>query len=129
MKPVICDRLYVHADHQNQCVATAICDALEQTAPGNITTHASITARPFFEKRGYKVIKEQQVERQGFFSQTSVMEKEMTPDDWKKLWTKEEEAAHIHGWDFSHIHDRYSEEDRPSPGTMKKLSAGILIKI
>ena len=104
------DRLYVHADHQNQCVATAICDALEQTAPGNITTHASITARPFFEKRGYKVIKEQQVERQGIFLTNFVMEKEMTPDDWKKLWTKEEEAAHIHGWDFSHIHDRYSEE-------------------
>lgn len=104
------DRLYVHADHQNQCVATAICDALEQTAPGNITTHASITARPFFEKRGYKIIKEQQVERQGIFLTNFVMEKEMTPDDWKKLWTKEEEAAHIHGWDFSHIHDRYSEE-------------------
>lgn len=104
------DRLYVHADHQNQCVATAICDALEQTAPGNITTHASITARPFFEKRGYKIIKEQQVERQGIFLTNFIMEKEMTPDDWKKLWTKEEEAAHIHGWDFSHIHDRYSEE-------------------
>lgn len=104
------DRLYVHADHQNQCVATAICDALEQTAPGNITTHASITARPFFEKRGYKVIKEQQVERQGIFLTNFVMEKEMTPDERKKLWKKEEETAHIHGWDFSHIHDRYSEE-------------------
>lgn len=104
------DRLYVHADYQNQGVATAICDALEQTARGNITTHASITARPFFEKRGYKIIKEQQVERQGIFLTNFVMEKEMTPDDWKKLWTKEEEAAHIHGWDFSHIHDRYSEE-------------------
>lgn len=104
------DRLYVHANHQNQCVATAICDALEQTAPGNITTHASITARPFFEKRGYKVIKEQQVERQGIFLTNFVMEKEMTPNERKKLWKKEEETAHIHGWDFSHIHDRYSEE-------------------
>lgn len=104
------DRLYVHADYQNQGVATAICDALEQTARGNITTHASITARPFFEKRGYKIIKEQQVERQGIFLTNFVMKKEMTPDDWKKLWTKEEEAAHIHGWDFFHIHDRYSEE-------------------
>lgn len=79
------DRLYVHADHQNQGVATAICDALEQTAPGNITTHASITARPFFEKRGYKVIKEQLVERQGIFLTNFVMEKEMTPDERKKL--------------------------------------------
>ena len=79
------DRLYVHADHQNQGVATAICDALEQTAPGNITTHASITARPFFEKRRYKVIKEQLVERQGIFLTNFVMEKEMTPDEGKNF--------------------------------------------
>lgn len=31
----------------------------------SIITDASITARPFFEKRGYKVIKEQQVELRG----------------------------------------------------------------
>lgn len=104
------DRLYVHADYQKQGVATAICDALEQTARGNVTTHASITARPFFEKRGYKVIKEQQVERHGILLTNFVMEKEMTPDARKNLWKKEEEVAHIHGWDFSHIHDRYSEE-------------------
>ena len=24
-------------------------------------------------------------------------------------WLAEEQAAHIHGWDFSHIHDRYEE--------------------
>ena len=28
-----------------------------------VTTHASITAKPFFRKRGYRVVKEQQVER------------------------------------------------------------------
>ena len=83
--PVSYTHLYVHADHQNQGVATAICDALEQTAPGNITTHASITARPFFEKRGYKVIKEQLVERQGIFLTNFVMEKEMTPDEGKNF--------------------------------------------
>ena len=121
------DRLYVHADHQNQCVATAICDALEQTAPGNITTHASITARPFFEKRGYKVIKEQQVERQRIFLTNFVMEKEMTPDERKKLWKKEEETAHIHGWDFSHIHNRYREED-DLPWDYKKIICQYLNK-
>lgn len=26
-------------------------------------------------------------------------------------WLAEERSAHIHGWDFSHIHDRYQEED------------------
>lgn len=64
------DRLFVHAEHQRKGIATAICDQLEQAVPGKITTHASITAKPFFEKRGYKVIKKQEVERQGIFSRT-----------------------------------------------------------
>ena len=29
----------------------------------------------------------------------------------KNKWLEEEQCAHIHGWDFSHIHGRYSEED------------------
>lgn len=29
---------------------------------------------------------------------------------WKTLWQQEEDAAQIHGWDFSHIHGRYQEE-------------------
>lgn len=70
------DRLYVHADYQGKGIATAICNQLEQAVQGNIVTHASITARPFFEKRGYKVIKEQKVERQGIFLINYVMEKE-----------------------------------------------------
>ena len=61
------DRLFVHADYQGRGIVTAICNQLEQAVPGRITTHASITAKPFFEKRGYKVIKEQKVERQGIF--------------------------------------------------------------
>lgn len=70
------DRLYVHSDYQGKRVATAICEQLEQAAQGSIVTHASITARPFFENRGYKVVKEQQVERQGIFLTNFVMEKE-----------------------------------------------------
>ena len=27
-----------------------------------------------------------------------------------KRWKAEEEIAHIHGWDFSHIEGRYMEE-------------------
>lgn len=38
------DRLYVHADYQDRGVATHICNRLEQEVPGNIVTHASITA-------------------------------------------------------------------------------------
>lgn len=70
------DRLFVHADYQRKGIATSICNQLEQLVEGNITTHASITARPFFEKRGYKVVKEQQVERQGIFLTNYVMAKE-----------------------------------------------------
>lgn len=29
----------------------------------------------------------------------------------KSIWKQEEEIAHIHGWDFSHIHGRYEEEN------------------
>ena len=29
----------------------------------------------------------------------------------REIWKKEEEAAHIHGWDFSHINGRYEEEN------------------
>ena len=29
----------------------------------------------------------------------------------RKEWEAEEKVAHIHGWDFSHIHGRYEEED------------------
>ena len=69
------DRLYVHADYQGRGIATAICNKLEQSVSGKIVTHASVTAKPFFEKRGYKVIKEQRVERQGVFLTNYVMEK------------------------------------------------------
>lgn len=69
------DRLYVHKDYQRKGIATAICNELEQTIQGKITTHASITAKPFFEKRGYKALKEQSVERQGIVLINYVMEK------------------------------------------------------
>ena len=70
------DRLYVHKDHQRQGVATAICDALEQNAQDTeITTHASITARPFFEKRGYSVVRAQQVERRGVWLTNFIMKR------------------------------------------------------
>lgn len=70
------DRLYVHAAYQRQGVASAICQRLEEAVPGNIVTHASITARPFFEQRGYRMVKEQQVERQGIPLTNFVMQKE-----------------------------------------------------
>lgn len=70
------DRLYVHSDRQRMGIATAICNRLEQVVSGTIITHASITARPFFDKRGYVVVKEQQIERQGIYLINYVMLKE-----------------------------------------------------
>jgi len=58
------DLLFVHKDYQNQGVATALCNELEM-GYSVIKTYASITAKPFFEKRGYVVVNEQEVERSG----------------------------------------------------------------
>ena len=70
------DRLYVHKDYQGQGIATAICDELEGAYEvEKITTHASITAKPFFLGRGYRVVREQQVLRQGIALTNFVMEK------------------------------------------------------
>ena len=35
----------------------------------------------------------------------------MTAEELKKTWKDEEDCAFIKGWDFSHIHGRYEEED------------------
>ena len=70
------DHLFVHADYQGIGIATLICNQLEQAVQGKIITHASITAKPFFEKRGYKVVEKQNVQRQGVFLTNYIMEKE-----------------------------------------------------
>lgn len=70
------DRLYVHRDHQGRGIATALCDSLEAgCGVPCFTTHASLTARPFFEGRGYRVVRTQQVERRGVLLPNFVMEK------------------------------------------------------
>lgn len=71
------NRLFVHRDYQGIGIATAICDKLETTVDvSKIVTEASITARPFFEKRGYILICEQQVERNGMKLTNYLMEKD-----------------------------------------------------
>ncbi len=70
------DRLYVHKDFQRKGIASAICTELENHInSGKITTAASITARPFFEKRGYITVRAQLVKRHGIFLKNFVMEK------------------------------------------------------
>ena len=69
------DMLYVHKDFQGQGIASKICDLLEKGF-SEITVHASITAKGFFENRGYSVIKEQSVLRSGVFLTNFVMKKQ-----------------------------------------------------
>lgn len=76
------DKLYVHKDFLRRGIGSAICDMLEQNFwEGKITVHASITARPFFASRGYALIKEQTVVRNGIHLTNFVMEKECSMFD------------------------------------------------
>ena len=65
------DCLYTHKDYQRIGVATLIAEDIEKyffrEGIQIITTDASITAKPFFEKRGYIVQKRQNVECRGQF--------------------------------------------------------------
>jgi putative acetyltransferase len=72
------DLLYVHRDWQRRGVAAALCDFLETLYPvDRVTVHASKTARPFFEARGYRVLETRQAERQGQSLTNYLMEKEL----------------------------------------------------
>ncbi|WNG45350.1 GNAT family N-acetyltransferase [Archangium minus] len=59
------DMLFVHADHQGRGVAAALFDHILARAKaaglGRLYTEASLTARPFFERRGFTLIAAQDV--------------------------------------------------------------------
>lgn len=63
------DYLYVDKDFQRRGIGSALLKILEDEARtlklSHITTHASLVAKPLFEKYGFKVVKEQQVLRNG----------------------------------------------------------------
>lgn len=69
-------RLYVHKDYQGLGIGKALCDAAENavTVP-KYTLHSSITARPFYEKRGYRTVEMRQMERKDQLLTIYVMEK------------------------------------------------------
>lgn len=70
------DRLFVHKNHLHEGIATAICDELESSVNvKKVTTYSSITAKPFFEKRGYRVIQENTVVRNEIPLTNFLMEK------------------------------------------------------
>ena len=69
------DRLYVRWDRQRRGIGAALCGALLAAVPAKVyTTHASLTARPFFTELGWRTVGEQQVERHGVWLTNFVME-------------------------------------------------------
>lgn len=63
------DMMFVHPAYQGIGVASLLLGKVEDEARrqglGRIFTEASLTARPFFEHRGFKVIARQSVEKRG----------------------------------------------------------------
>lgn len=76
------NHLYTHKDEQGLGIGTALLDALEQSLLklGILQAHteASISAKPFFERRGYKVTKQQDmIHRTGVVFRNYVMTKKL----------------------------------------------------
>ncbi len=75
------DHLFVHKDYQGQGIASCICFCVERLALYRgitaIKTEASITARPFFERKGYRVINEQKKPCRGQILINYIMEKKL----------------------------------------------------
>lgn len=73
------DHLYVHYNYIRKGVGQLIVRQLENEARTlgitTVTTHASITARPFFEARGYEVVQFQEVTRKGISLKNYKMKK------------------------------------------------------
>lgn len=76
------DRLFVHKNYQRRGIASLIVQSLEVSARNrgitSITTEASITAKPFFESKGYRIIQEQQKKHSGVILTNYLMEKNLT---------------------------------------------------
>ena len=74
------DLLYVHKDYQRMGIAILIANDIEKYLWSKdaqiISTDASITAKPFFENRGYIVQKEQSVECRGQYLTNFKMQKQ-----------------------------------------------------
>ncbi|MDL2405450.1 GNAT family N-acetyltransferase [Rhizobium calliandrae] len=73
------DMMFVHPDYQGIGAASLLLTAIEAEARkqglGCIFTEASLTARPFFERRGFLVLASQTVEKRGQMLENFRMEK------------------------------------------------------
>ena len=76
------DFMYVHHQHQKQGIATKLYEAIEQKAIAQqnpkIYSEVSLTARPFFEKQGFVIIKQQQKLYADVLFTNFVMEKRLS---------------------------------------------------
>jgi putative acetyltransferase len=76
------DRMYVHPEHEGRGVASALLNRLEEAGRRKgltrLFTEASITAKPFFERRGFEVLTSQVVEFRGEKFTNFKMEKHLT---------------------------------------------------
>jgi ribosomal protein S18 acetylase RimI-like enzyme len=69
--------VYVHPDYQGRGIATKLMDAVENVAHAQsqvtLSVQSSVTAKPFYEKRGFKIV------REGFFGEepTILMSKDI----------------------------------------------------
>ncbi len=72
------DCFYVHHQFQGKGVGSAIFKAIKEEAKlkniNKIFAEVSITAKPFFEKMGFKITKEQMVDIRGVYLKNFVME-------------------------------------------------------
>ena len=73
------DLMYVGKDHQGRGVASALLADIEREArvrgAKRLATEASLTARPFMERRGFKIVTQQEVPYNGQVFTNFVMEK------------------------------------------------------
>lgn len=70
------DRLFVHKDYQRKKIGKSIVENLEKSNNFyKLTTHSSITAKPFFENLGYSVVKKQIIKRNNISITNYIMEK------------------------------------------------------
>lgn len=73
--------LYVHKDFQGKVVATLLLEKMEEEAKlhglNEITTEGSITARPFFEAKGFTCVQKQKKNLRGVSFINYIMKKSL----------------------------------------------------
>ena len=79
------DMLYLRGDVVGRGVGRRLYEAVEGEAKdsglGRIFTEASVTARPFFERNGFRVVREQRVLCRGVEMTNFAMEKPLAPSE------------------------------------------------